>query len=56
LAETVPGPTTTLLGKLAKEYHIVILCSIFEKTKEKISKKITKKNIYTAVVIGTRVE
>jgi N-carbamoylputrescine amidase len=36
LAETVPGPTTTLLSKLAKEYNVVILCSIFEKTKNKI--------------------
>ena len=33
LAETVPGPTTVALSKLAKQYHVVILCSIFEKTK-----------------------
>lgn len=53
LAETVPGPTTALLGKLAKEYHIVILCSIFEKTKEKNKKT---KYYNSLVVIGTRGE
>ncbi len=47
LAETVPGPTTALLSKLAKEYRVVILCSIFEKTKE-------KKYYNSLVVIGTR--
>lgn len=47
LAETVPGPTTDLLGKLAKEYHVVILCSIFEKTKK-------KKYYNSLVVIGTK--
>ena len=46
LAETVPGPTTDLLGKLAKEYRVVILCSIFEKSK--------KKYYNSLVVIGTK--
>ena len=49
LAETVPGPTTVTLSKLAKQYHIVILCSIFEKTKN-------KKYFNSLVVIGTRGE
>lgn len=31
MAETVPGPTTGLLGKLAKELAIVIIGSVFEK-------------------------
>lgn len=31
LAETIPGPTTNRLAKLAKELEIVIVCSIFEK-------------------------
>ena len=47
LAETVPGPTTTLLSKLAKKYHVVILCSIFEKTKN-------KKYYNSLVVIGAQ--
>ena len=35
LAEPIPGPTTKALSKLAKEYNVVIICSIFEKTKDK---------------------
>lgn len=31
LAETIPGPTTNLLGDLAKELSVVIVSSIFEK-------------------------
>lgn len=31
LAETIPGPTTDTLGKLAAELNIVIVCSLFEK-------------------------
>lgn len=31
LAETIPGPTTNRLAKLAKALEIVIVCSIFEK-------------------------
>ncbi len=31
LAETIPGPTTQLLGQLAKEYKLVIVGSVFEK-------------------------
>lgn len=31
LAETIPGPTTNRLARLAKELGIVIVCSIFEK-------------------------
>jgi len=49
LAETIPGPTTTALSKLAKEYHVVILCSIFEKSKN-------KKYYNSLVVIGTKGE
>lgn len=30
LAEPIPGPTTEVLGKLALQYKIVILCSLFE--------------------------
>ncbi len=53
LAETVPGPTTALLSRLAKEYRIVILCSIFEKTKAKGKEK---KYYNSLVVIGTQGE
>lgn len=31
LAETIPGPSTTFYGKLAKKYEVVIVISIFEK-------------------------
>jgi N-carbamoylputrescine amidase len=31
LAETIPGPTTDLLGKLAAELKVVIIASLFEK-------------------------
>ncbi len=31
LAESVPGPTTQLLGKLAREMQVVIVASLFEK-------------------------
>lgn len=31
LAETIPGPTTDVLGALAKELNIVIVASLFEK-------------------------
>ena len=31
LAETIPGPSTDFYGKLAKQYEVVIVISIFEK-------------------------
>lgn len=31
LGESIPGPTTTMMGKLAKELGIVIIASLFEK-------------------------
>src|SRR5450755_4725467 len=31
LAETIPGPSTIALGKLAREHKIVIIASLFEK-------------------------
>jgi N-carbamoylputrescine amidase len=31
LAETIPGPTTEALGKVAKQHKVVILASLFEK-------------------------
>ena len=31
LAETIPGPSTQLFGELAKEHHVVIVTSLFEK-------------------------
>lgn len=34
LAEPVPGPTTELLGRLAKELGVVIIASLFEKRAE----------------------
>jgi N-carbamoylputrescine amidase len=34
LAEPVPGPTTELLGRLAKELRVVIIASLFEKRAE----------------------
>lgn len=49
LAEIVPGPTTIAFSKLAKKYGVVILCSIFEKTKN-------KKYFNSLVVIGTKGE
>ncbi len=49
LAETIPGPTTKALSKLAKEYRVVIVCSIFEKTKD-------KKYFNSVAVLGTKGE
>lgn len=34
LAETIPGPTTTIMGALAKELGVVIIASLFEKRAE----------------------
>ncbi len=49
LAETIPGPTTEVLGKIAKQYRLVIICSLYEKTQ--------KKEYYNSVaVIGTQGE
>ena len=31
LAETIPGPSTGFYGELAKQYGVVIVCSLFEK-------------------------
>lgn len=31
LAETIPGPTSTRLGEVAKQYNVVIVASLFEK-------------------------
>lgn len=31
LAETIPGPSTDFYGRMAKEYHIVLVTSLFEK-------------------------
>src|SRR5882724_3279207 len=31
LAETIPGPSTDALGKIAKKYKAVIIASLFEK-------------------------
>ncbi len=31
LAETIPGPSTDALGKIAKEFKVVIIASLFEK-------------------------
>ena len=31
LAETIPGPTTEILGQVAREHNIVIVASLFEK-------------------------
>lgn len=31
LAESIPGPTTERLSKLAREHRVVIVCSLFEK-------------------------
>jgi N-carbamoylputrescine amidase len=31
LAETIPGPTTATLGRIARELHIVIVASLFER-------------------------
>jgi agmatine deiminase len=45
LAETIPGESTKLFSKLAKEHKIVIIAPLFEKSKE-------GKLYNTAVVIG----
>lgn len=45
LAEEIPGPTTQALGKIAKKHGIVIIASLFEKTK-------SKKYFNSACVIG----
>ena len=34
LAESIPGPTTEFLSTLAKEHHVVIIASLFEKRAE----------------------
>lgn len=31
LAETIPGPSTELFGRLAEQHQLVIVCSLFEK-------------------------
>lgn len=31
LAESIPGPSTSFFGELAKQYHIVLVISLFEK-------------------------
>ncbi len=31
LAETIPGPSTDAIGKLAKKYNLVVIASLFEK-------------------------
>jgi len=49
LAESIPGPTTETLCRLAAELHIVIVASIFERRAAGLYHN-------TAVVIGTRGE
>ncbi|MEK7523741.1 MAG: carbon-nitrogen hydrolase [Patescibacteria group bacterium] len=49
LAESVPGKTTDALSKVAKETKTVILCPIFEKTKE-------GRYFNSIVVLGTKGE
>jgi N-carbamoylputrescine amidase len=49
LAENIPGPTTLLFSQLAKKYKVVILCSLFEKTKQ-------NKYFNSLTVIGTKGE
>jgi N-carbamoylputrescine amidase len=46
LAETVPGPTTDALGRLARELHVVIIASLFERRAAGLYHN-------TAAVIGT---
>lgn len=47
LAEPIPGPTTEVLGRLALQNNIVILCSLFERT--------AKKKFFNSVaIINTR--
>ena len=46
LAETIPGPSTQLFGELAKEHHVVIVTSLFEKRAARLYHN-------TAVVIET---
>ncbi|TAN34112.1 carbon-nitrogen hydrolase [Patescibacteria group bacterium] len=45
LAETIPGAATEILGQLAKENRLVIICSLFEKK--------ANKYFNTIAVIGT---
>lgn len=49
LAETVPGPTTEVFGKLAKKYNVVNVLSLFEKAQD-------GKFYNSNVVIGTNGE
>lgn len=49
LAETIPGPATDAFARIAKQYSIVILCSLFEKTQD-------KKYFNSLAVIGTKGE
>ncbi|MEW6610309.1 MAG: carbon-nitrogen hydrolase [Patescibacteria group bacterium] len=46
LAETIPGPTTKVLGGIARWHKIVIICSLFEKVNQ-------KKYFNSVAVIGT---
>ena len=46
LAETIPGPSTEALGKIAKQYGVVIVASLFEKRTQGLYHN-------TAVVIET---
>src|SRR3979490_1972002 len=49
LAETIPGPSTESLGKLARELKIVIIASLFEKRAAGLYHN-------TAAIIGTNGE
>src|SRR5579871_4840211 len=49
LAESIPGPTTESLGKLARELKIVIIASLFEKRAHGLYHN-------TAAIIGTHGE
>lgn len=49
LAETIPGPTTEILGKIAKEKKLVLVVSLYEKTTE-------NKYFNTTVILGTKGE
>lgn len=46
IAETIPGPATEILGKIAKEKKLVLVISLYEKTAE-------NKFFNTTVIIGT---
>src|SRR5687768_13384855 len=52
LAESIPGPTSESLSKLAAELHVVIIASLFEKrTKDRKSTRLNSSHGYISYAV-----